>query len=81
MDSSGFLRGEIVADSCLRKIQEMWKQGNTHHLVTVMLMMRWVFECLFLTKRFGHVSWESIIEQQSRKPFVKVQKSGLFCSE
>lgn len=57
MDSSGFLRGEIVADSCLRKIQEMWKQGNTHHLVTVMLMMRWVFECLFLTKRFGHVSW------------------------
>jgi hypothetical protein len=38
-DNSGYLRGEIVTDYCLSKLCELWKQGNTHHLVTVLLYM------------------------------------------
>lgn len=39
-DNSGYLRGEIVTDYCMKKIQELWKQGNTHHTLTVLLYMR-----------------------------------------
>ena len=39
VDNSGYLRGEIVTDYCLQRIQELWKQGNTHHLLTVLLYM------------------------------------------
>lgn len=39
MDSSGYVRGEIVTDFCLKKIQELWKQEKTHHLITVLLYM------------------------------------------
>ena len=40
VDNSGYVRGEIVADFCLQKLQQLWKQGKTRHLVTVMLFMR-----------------------------------------
>lgn len=39
VDASGYLRSEIVADFCFKKILELWKQANTHHLVTIMLYM------------------------------------------
>ena len=39
MDHSGYLRGEIVTDFCMKKIQELWKRENTHHLITVLLYM------------------------------------------
>ena len=40
VDNSGYMRSEIVTDFCLKKIQELWKQGNSHHLLTVLLYMR-----------------------------------------
>ena len=39
VDASGYLRSEIVTDFCFKKILELWKQANTHHLVTIMLYM------------------------------------------
>ena len=39
MDYSGYVRGEIVTDFCMKKIQELWKRENTHHLITVLLYM------------------------------------------
>ena len=48
-DNSGYLRGEIVTDFCLSKLCELWKQGNTHHLVTVLLYMS-IFPLFLITQ-------------------------------
>lgn len=37
VDASGYLRSEIVTDFCFKKILDLWKQGNTHHIVTILL--------------------------------------------
>ena len=39
VDSSGYLRSEIIVNFCMKKIQELWEQNNSHHLITVMLYM------------------------------------------
>ena len=37
VDASGYLRSEIMTDFCFNKILNLWKQGNTHHIVTILL--------------------------------------------
>lgn len=37
MDPSGYLRGEIITDYCLKKLQDMWRDERPHHIYTVMI--------------------------------------------
>lgn len=53
VDNSGYMRSEIVTDFCLKKIQTLWKQGNSHHLLTVLLFMRREFQRVI--NRFGYL--------------------------
>lgn len=68
-DNSGYLRGEIVTDYCLSKLCELWKQGNTHHLVTVLLYMS-----IFPSVSY-HTDLDVVFQDRVyplRIPFVKV---------
>ena len=73
MDSSGYVRGEIVTDFCLKKIQELWKQEKTHHLITVLLYMSmqwWIHEYMNNGIDLDTIYQGRIYPQHT--PFIKV---------